>query len=893
MINMVRLQRVVFGADDVGVGVSVDTVLHESARTRVVRRPASGLRPSGSVIWKESLGPEAVARARHEVAILARLAGVPGVAHLVEPLDDETGLVLEDVGGRTLTALLDDSDPAGRRALTGRDAVSFALALARVLAGVHAAGVIHKDVNPANILVCGPDRQPVLIDWELATTFAQEQPGFTHERNIVGTLAYLAPEQTGRTGRGVDARADLYALGATLYELVTGGPPFGRGDPLTLIHDHLARTPVAPSETNPDLPVILSDIVLRLLEKEPDRRYQSAQGLAYDLAELARLLAAPIDDDPAKPPARFTLGERDFPLRICAPSRLAGRDSEIGALRSALDSALTGTGRGLLVTGAPGVGKSALIDELRPMVTALGGWFIQGKFDQHRQDESSDAVTQALRGLTRLLLAEPEDQLRTLRCRLLAGIGPDAEVLAAVLPELSVLLGVAPAQIDTGDPGQFAARLRQASLGTLRALASPERPLVVVIDDLQWAGAFPITFLDAVLMDDALRGLLLVGAYREAEVDAAHPLSGTLARWERLLDAALALLRAEVAAEGSGAGGDGAIGDPLVLDLLIEQHAALVNLGRLDQADQVYAEIGRRADDPIKAAEAAAVQVVNLHHRRRPEDAVALGLDALASIGFAPPPMDTLVAEIERGLELLYRWVAEGPQPHELHRPELDDPRIVAATRLIERITPAAFLCRHPMTPWMAFQSHRFWIENGPCARLAACLGALPSLAIAIRQDYVVGYTAIRRILAVCEARGYEPATSQLRCAVANLSTPWFEPLEEAVRQARVGREGLLRYGELQYAAFSFLNTTSILFECAPTLDLVQAELDASMTFVARTGNESMAPNFLNYRQALRCLRGETDVTAGFTDSSFDETAHLAAVSNVASAAFGFQRLGA
>ena len=514
------------------------TVLHASERSRVLRLEAIDLDggvasdAAESVIWKELLGAGAAERMRHEMAILERLAGVPGVAGLVDTPRIGNGFAVVDVGGVCLADTLraTDGDRGVHSAPDVIDLVTFALALASVVAGVHRAGVVHKDINPANILV--RDRQPVLIDWDLATTFAEDRPGFTHLSAIAGTLAYLAPEQTGRTGRAVDQRADLYAVGATLYQLVTGTPPFGDGDAMELIHDHLARLPTAPCEVNAAVPAVLSGIILRLLEKEPDRRYQSDQGL---IADLARLLEALTTDDPSgRTDVDFPLGESDFPMQISAPSELVGREAEVAALRSAFDDAVAGRGRGVLVTGAPGVGKSALIDELRSVVAVTGGWFVQGKFDQYRQDESADGVTQALRALVRLLLAEPEDRLAVLRARIADYVGRDVEVLAAFMPEFSMLLGVAPADVRSIEGRELRARLFSAAVGVLRAVASPERPLVMVIDDLQWAGEVPIGLVNAVLVDENLPGVLLVGAYRDGEVDASHPLSAVMARWERL-----------------------------------------------------------------------------------------------------------------------------------------------------------------------------------------------------------------------------------------------------------------------------------------------------------------------------------------------------------------------
>src|SRR3954466_4645149 len=236
-------------------------VLHESARTRVTRLFFDGR----TVIRKQPLGPDAPRRLRHELAILERLRGIAGVAQLLEAPRYPDSIVLDDVGGTSLAALL--------KPLNVDQLIELAVRLARAVAEMHRRGVMHRDVDPANI-VLSPDGSPILVDFALATSLAEVRPEFTHHTQIVGTLAYLAPEQTGRTGRSVDQRADLYAMGATLYELATGEPPFGSGDPLRLTHDHLARVPVPPAEVDPAVPEPLSEIIMHLLEKEPDNRYQ-------------------------------------------------------------------------------------------------------------------------------------------------------------------------------------------------------------------------------------------------------------------------------------------------------------------------------------------------------------------------------------------------------------------------------------------------------------------------------------------------------------------------------------------------------------------------------------------------------------------------------------------
>ena len=215
-------------------------------------------------------------------------------------------------------------------------------------------------------------------------------------------------------------------------------------------------------------------------------------------------------------------------MRLLPPSRLVGRDAEVAALEAAFAGALAGRCRGVLVGGAPGVGKTALADQLRPVVTGGDGWFVAGKFDAYRRDVEFDAGYQAFRALGRLLLAEPEDELAQVRMRIVAAVGPNAGLLTAVVPEFAVLLGVPP---DAGDPLTAQTRVQRAAAAVLRAVASPKRPVVVFLDDLQWAGRTPLGFVDLVLSEERVEGLLLVGAYRDGDVDAAHPLAAPLSRW--------------------------------------------------------------------------------------------------------------------------------------------------------------------------------------------------------------------------------------------------------------------------------------------------------------------------------------------------------------------------
>jgi diguanylate cyclase (GGDEF)-like protein len=491
-------------------------VLHQSDRTRVVSQE---LPTDSFVVFKEALGPDAGARADHERSMLKRLAGIPGVPQLVEfqalsgPVSP--GIALAGVAGVTLASVLE----SGRLDVT--QLISMALDLARTVGAIHHRGVIHRDICPANVIL-GARRQVTLIDFGIACGFADERLGAGRPAEMIGTLPYMSPEQTGRTSHAGDQRSDMYSLGVTLYHAATGRLPFAGDDVLQLIHAHLARVPAPPDEIEPQLPQTLSRIILRLLEKDPGNRYQSAEGLAHDLLRLQAALAQGES-------AAFPLGERDFPLRLQAPARPVGRADEIGALRAAFDRSVHGDCRAVLVSGASGVGKTVLIDELRPLVTARRGYFVTGKFDQYRRDAPT-AVMQAIRALGRSLLAEPQAEVDALRARILAVLGADAPLLAAV-PEIATLLDL---QASSPDPTANPARLRNAGLALLRAVATPARPVVAVFDDMQWANANSIAFIDVVLADSRpMPGLLLVVSWRDDEIDSPQALSAAESRWEQ------------------------------------------------------------------------------------------------------------------------------------------------------------------------------------------------------------------------------------------------------------------------------------------------------------------------------------------------------------------------
>ncbi len=458
------------------------------------------------------------ARIQREYEILRSLdlQGVPEARALV----DEAGaltLVLADFGGQNLAAWLQ----AAPRTL--RERLAVAVRLAAIVGELHRRGVIHKDIKPRNILV-DPDGNVQLIDFGIATRVPRELPALRGPTVLEGTLAYIAPEQTGRMNRAVDHRSDLYSLGATLYEMLLERPPF-IGDPLELIHAHIARAPVPPATRDPQIPVALSEIVVKLLAKAAEDRYRSAFGLA---ADLTRCLDAMMSD---LSPGTFPLGQDDPDPGFAVPERLFGRAAEISALAQAHARVRGGACELALVTGPAGVGKTAVIRELHRELA--GGACVAGKFDQLRRDQPYSAVREALAQLVDSALAASEEGLAHVRWELEQSLGKRGGALLELLPGAVALLGPRVVAERASHVGLTAAAARsqthQALLGLVRAFSGPRRPLVLELDDLQWADAASLELLTALLTDAQMHGLLVVGSYRDDEVGADHPLRRAVA----------------------------------------------------------------------------------------------------------------------------------------------------------------------------------------------------------------------------------------------------------------------------------------------------------------------------------------------------------------------------
>lgn len=459
-------------------------------------------------------------RFQSEYAIIKELALDCVVSvRAVEMQGNDIALILDDVGGHTLATVL------AQGIVPLPEVLRIGAEIASALGQIHHRRVIHKDVNPSNIVIdgCGHVR---LLDFNISTRLPREIQSIWTPNLLEGTLTHISPEQTGRMNRAIDYRTDLYSFGVTLYTMLTGKLPFLSSEPIELIHCHIAKTALPPAEIDPSIPRVVSDIVMKLLEKMAEARYQSAFGVKADIEECRRLLDAEGRIEP------FPLGRNDCSDRFQIPQKLYGREEELAALESAFRRAEGGMPELLLVTGSSGIGKSSVIQELYRSLARSRGRFVSGKFDQMKRDIPYSALLQALSELLRSTLAEPDAALTIIRQRIQRALGAGGRVLGDVLPDLERIIGPQPA---VGELPAAAARNRFRLLleGLISVFTQHGAPLAMFLDDLQWADAATLDVLSALLRNPKGGALFIIGAYRDNEVSAGHVVSSLIAELEK------------------------------------------------------------------------------------------------------------------------------------------------------------------------------------------------------------------------------------------------------------------------------------------------------------------------------------------------------------------------
>ncbi len=460
------------------------------------------------------LTPAVLARYHHEFEILSLLK-LPGVirAYELRPYQNTLLLVVEDFGGDSLKVLTQ------QRRWTLAELLPVFIQAADSLGQVHAADLIHKDLNPNNIVCNLTTDQLKFIDFGIASRLPRENPTLKNPNQLEGTLPYLSPEQTGRMNRSLDYRTDFYSLGVTFYELLTGQLPFVAEDAMEMVHCHLAKPPLPPHQVNPLLPPVLSDLVLKLMAKTAEDRYQSAFGLKSDLEHLLANLTGLTDL------SGFKLAQHDFSTHFHLPQKLYGREAEIQQILAAFDTVVQGHSQLLLVAGYSGIGKSVLVREVYKPITEKRGYFITGKFDQFQRNVPYSAVAQAFRDLVHQRLTETQSRLDEWQTQILTAVGNNGQVLIELIPEMALIFGPQPA-VPTLPPTESQNRFNLVFQNFVKVFGQVDHPLVIFLDDLQWVDSASLKLL-TLLMND-IPYLLVIGAYRDNEVSPVHPLMTTL-----------------------------------------------------------------------------------------------------------------------------------------------------------------------------------------------------------------------------------------------------------------------------------------------------------------------------------------------------------------------------
>ena len=444
---------------------------------------------------------------------------INGVRNALEEVNikGDHGIVLEYIEGKTIKEL------SAGKSINIKDALKIAINCCKILEDIHDQNIIHKDITSYNILINTKDLSANIIDFGIATSLKLQTEYQGNPERLEGTLQYISPEQTGRVNRPIDFNSDLYSLGVTLYELITGQLPFPNEDPMELIHAHLAVVPVPVNVLNPDVPQMLANITNKLLAKNSNDRYKSAIGVAADLQECLEQIEIGAEL------ISFDLAKQDYSTKFYIPQKLFGREKEYQSLLSTFERVVdSGKPEIMMITGSSGTGKSALIKEIQKPITLQCGVFLSGKFEQYHQDVPYLAISQALDGLINLWLTEREEKLEVLKSTIENALGDELSLLLEIIPQLHLIVGQhATGQLIQSNINGIQHRFNYAFLRFIKLIAGKGKPLVFFIDDLQWADFASLNLLKVMLTNDELSHILFIGAYRNNETDDTHPLITT------------------------------------------------------------------------------------------------------------------------------------------------------------------------------------------------------------------------------------------------------------------------------------------------------------------------------------------------------------------------------
>ncbi len=532
--------------------------LHEGANTVIYRliRQAEPKRIIIKTLKTEYPTLKDIARLKHEYDIIQKLA-LTGIvkSYGLGNFNNRTALILEDCGGEGLKNII-LSRPIGLS-----EFLSVAIQVTDTLGQIHQNQIIHKDIKPENLILNPKTWTVKITDFSAAALLSREEQKLSHPNLLEGTLAYMSPEQTGRMNRSIDYRTDFYSLGVTFYEIVTRQLPFVATDPLELVHCHIAKTPVPPNQLNPEIPKAVSDVVMKLLSKTAEDRYQSAYGIKVDLENCLNQWQSTGKIE------NFVAGQQDVSSKFQIPQKLYGREAEVVTLMDAFERVcqpplsphlplpplgkggiggmpLTkrgvaqrhevqagGSGQGgvemMLVSGYSGIGKSSLVHEVHKPIVRQRGYFISGKFDQYKRNIPYASLIQAFQEMIRQLLTESEEKIASWKAKLKNALGSNGQVIIDVIPEVELIIGKQPS-VPQLEPTESQNRFNLVFKNFIHVFTKKEHPLVLFLDDLQWADSASLKLIQLLLTDPDSRYLFMIGAYRDNEVSATHPFIVTM-----------------------------------------------------------------------------------------------------------------------------------------------------------------------------------------------------------------------------------------------------------------------------------------------------------------------------------------------------------------------------